>query len=198
MLNRPNRFKCRVKFICIFQINLLGGCPYSEEPCSPPVFAVQYFFAKNDEVEIRISISTASTRYFFVLLFQHHWIHDPYLAVTFLTLSAAGKALSTPAYWALSVDMAPPPCGYPLFDYEYIWKCRRGYCTCPDRMAGLLFFRVEPGHLGGGDCHSPGGWSCVSNDQVFEDRLAFDGSINPSALLTIRFVIARMISKGTS
>jgi ACS family glucarate transporter-like MFS transporter len=42
-----------------------------------------------------------------LLLLGLVWIHDPYLAVTFLTLSAAAKALSTPAYWALSVDMAP-------------------------------------------------------------------------------------------
>ncbi|MFQ5485273.1 MAG: MFS transporter [Desulfobacterales bacterium] len=46
-----------------------------------------------------------------LLLFGLVWIHDPYLALTFLTLSAAGKALATPAYWALSVDMAPRHAG---------------------------------------------------------------------------------------
>lgn len=39
------------------------------------------------------------------------WAENPYLAVTFLTLSSAAKALSTPTYWALSVDMAPRHAG---------------------------------------------------------------------------------------
>ncbi len=82
-----------------------------KNPAVRPFSPFSTFLQKNDEVEIRTSISTAATHNFFVLLFQHHWIHNPYLAVTFLTLSAAAKALSTPAYWALSGDMAPRHAG---------------------------------------------------------------------------------------
>jgi ACS family glucarate transporter-like MFS transporter len=39
------------------------------------------------------------------------WIKNPYIAVVLLTLSSAFKALSTPVYWALSVDMAPRHAG---------------------------------------------------------------------------------------
>lgn len=39
------------------------------------------------------------------------WIRNPYLAVVLLTLSSAAKSLSTPVYWALSVDMAPRHAG---------------------------------------------------------------------------------------
>jgi len=39
------------------------------------------------------------------------WAQNPYLVVALLTLSSAAKALATPAYWALSVDMAPRHAG---------------------------------------------------------------------------------------
>ncbi|MBC8392345.1 MAG: MFS transporter [Deltaproteobacteria bacterium] len=39
------------------------------------------------------------------------WIKNPYMAVILLTLSSACRALSTPVYWALSVDMAPRHAG---------------------------------------------------------------------------------------
>ena len=36
---------------------------------------------------------------------------NPYVVITLLTLSSAAKAISTPIYWALSVDMAPGHAG---------------------------------------------------------------------------------------
>jgi MFS family permease len=39
------------------------------------------------------------------------WAQNAYLAVFLITLSAAARALSTPVYWALSVDMAPNHAG---------------------------------------------------------------------------------------
>lgn len=39
------------------------------------------------------------------------WTTSPYLLVGLLTLSSATKGLSTPAYWSLSVDMAPRHAG---------------------------------------------------------------------------------------
>jgi len=46
-----------------------------------------------------------------VLLLGLIWIRDPYLAVGIMTLSSAFKALSTPVYWTLAVDMAPRHAG---------------------------------------------------------------------------------------
>jgi len=43
-----------------------------KNPAVRPFSPFGTFFVKNDEVEIRISISTAATHNFFVLLFQHH------------------------------------------------------------------------------------------------------------------------------
>ena len=45
------------------------------------------------------------------LLLALIWIRDPYLAVGAMTLSSAFKALSTPVYWTLAVDMAPRHAG---------------------------------------------------------------------------------------
>ncbi|PQP34938.1 hypothetical protein C6A37_05160 [Desulfobacteraceae bacterium SEEP-SAG9] len=39
------------------------------------------------------------------------WVKNPYLLVELLTLSSVTKALSTPVYWSLSVDMAPRHAG---------------------------------------------------------------------------------------
>lgn len=39
------------------------------------------------------------------------WADNPYLAVALLTVSAAIRAISTPVYWSLSVDMAPSHAG---------------------------------------------------------------------------------------
>lgn len=39
------------------------------------------------------------------------WTKNAYMAVALLTLSAASKALATPSYWALTVDMAPRHAG---------------------------------------------------------------------------------------
>ncbi len=39
------------------------------------------------------------------------WINNPYLAVGCVTCSSAFKALATPAYWTLTLDMAPKQAG---------------------------------------------------------------------------------------
>jgi MFS transporter, ACS family, solute carrier family 17 (sodium-dependent inorganic phosphate cotransporter), other len=42
-----------------------------------------------------------------LLLFLLPWISEPYLVVGLLTISSAAKAVATPVYWTLAVDMAP-------------------------------------------------------------------------------------------
>ena len=39
------------------------------------------------------------------------WLSNPYMVIALLTFSSAAKAISTPIYWALSVDMAPGHAG---------------------------------------------------------------------------------------
>ncbi len=45
------------------------------------------------------------------LLLSIIWFPNPYMVIALLTLSSAAKAISTPIYWALSVDMAPGHAG---------------------------------------------------------------------------------------
>jgi len=45
------------------------------------------------------------------LLILLPWIHHPVMVVGVITLSSAAKALSTPVYWTLTVDMAPKHAG---------------------------------------------------------------------------------------
>ena len=44
-------------------------------------------------------------------LFSVPWIQNPYMVVAVITISSAARSLSTPIYWALSVDMAPRHAG---------------------------------------------------------------------------------------
>ncbi|MBE0618784.1 MAG: MFS transporter, partial [Proteobacteria bacterium] len=46
-----------------------------------------------------------------VLLLALLWTEDPYLAVFWIVLSSAAKSLATPAYWTLSMEMAPRHAG---------------------------------------------------------------------------------------
>jgi len=45
------------------------------------------------------------------LLFSVPWLQNPYLALAVITVSSAARSVSTPIYWALSVDMAPRHAG---------------------------------------------------------------------------------------
>lgn len=44
-------------------------------------------------------------------LFSVPWLQDPYVILAVITLSSAARSISTPIYWALSVDMAPRHAG---------------------------------------------------------------------------------------
>ncbi|MGD8261326.1 MAG: MFS transporter [Desulfobacterales bacterium] len=46
------------------------------------------------------------------LLLPLIWLQNPYMIIAFLTLSSAARAISSPIYWALSVDMAPNHAGF--------------------------------------------------------------------------------------
>jgi MFS family permease len=44
-------------------------------------------------------------------LFSVPWLENPYVILTVITISSAARSVSTPIYWALSVDMAPRHAG---------------------------------------------------------------------------------------